>query len=132
MALKLTVPMWTLVGDNEQSLGAGKTLTASNESREYPELGSFSKAIFLLDVSAASGTTPSLTVKVQGFNPAASKWHDVVTFAAQTAATGTVIAPQSSNLDFITYKAVFTITGTTPSFTFTLVAIAHVEEPAVQ
>jgi hypothetical protein len=129
MAIKIIVPMTTLLTENEQIGVAPKTVTATGNSRSYPELGSFAKAIFLLDVSAASGTTPTLDVKVQGWNPMSEKWHDAVTFTQQTTTTSTVIAPQSANLDFETYRALWTVGGTSPSFTFTLCAIAHTEEP---
>jgi hypothetical protein len=131
VAIKSLVPLTTLPTANEQSAVVPITVTATGVSREYPELGAFSKAVFLLDVSAASGTTPNLTAKVQGYNPLADKWHDVAAFPAQTAATGAgaVLAPINANLDYENYRASWTVTGTTPSFTFTLCAIAHTEEP---
>jgi len=133
VAIKLIVPMTTLVTENEQTGVAPKTVTATGNSRSYPELGAFAKAIFLLDVSAASGTNPTLDVKVQGWNPMSEKWHDVVIFGQQTAATGSVILPQLATLDFQTYRALWTVGGTnTPTFTFTLAAICHTEEPVVK
>jgi hypothetical protein len=129
MAIKMLVPLTTLPTANEQSAASPITVTATGLSREYPELASFDTMAVLLDVSAVSGTTPSLTVTVQGHNPLSDKWHDVVTFPAQTAVTSTVIAPVSTFLDFQNYRASWTVTGTTPSFTFTLGAIAHTVEP---
>lgn len=136
MAIKLTVPMWTLPTDNEQSVGSGRTVAtaATAQSREYPELASFAKAIFILDVSAATGTSPTLDVTVQGFNEASGKWHIVATFPQQTAASGasplaansTLV--QSSNLDYTRYRAQWVSGGTGISITFTLVAICHTEE----
>ncbi len=132
MAIKITVPMTTLATDNEQTGVVPRTATATATSREYPELGSFSRGNFMLDVSAASGGSPTLDVVIQGFNPTSQKWHSVVTFAQQTAATGaTPIAAQAVTLDFINYRAQWTIGGATPSFTFTIVCIAHTEEPVV-
>lgn len=136
MAIKQTVPMWTLPSDNEQQVGAGRALSGAGTSwsREYPELGAFSKAIFLLDVSAISGSGASLTVTVQGFNEASGKWHDVVAFAPQTAVSAASPVPtsaglqQSASLDFTRYRAQWVVAGTSPSVTFTLVAIAHTEE----
>jgi hypothetical protein len=136
MAIKLTVPLWALPTDNEQSLGAGRTLTtaATAQSREFPELGAFSRAIFILDLSAASGTF-TLDVTVQGFNDASGKLHTVVTFPQQTAASpaspvaanSTLV--QSANLDYTRYRAQWVTTGSGFSTTFTLVALAHTEEP---
>lgn len=139
MAIKLTIPMWALATDNEQSLGAGRTVTtaATAVSREFPEFGRFAKAIFLLDVAAASGTW-TLDVTVQGFNEASGKWHIVATFPQQSAvsaasplaANSTLV--QSANLDYTRYRAQWTTTGTGYSATFTLVAIAHTEEPVTR
>lgn len=140
MSLKLTIPMWTLSTDNEQSLGGvGRTVTtaATALSREYQEFGRFAKAIFLLDVSAASGTF-TLDVTVQGFNEASGKWHIVATFPQQSAASAaSPIAAnsallQAANIDFIRYRAQWVTTGTGFSTTFTLVAIAHTEEPVTR
>lgn len=131
MAIKMLVPLTTLPSDNEQSGVVPRTATATATTREYPELGAFDRATFLLDVSAASGTTPSMTVVVSGYNPLADKWHPVATFPAQTAATGAgaVITPITANIDYQTYRVTWTITGTTPSFTFSLGAIVHTTEP---
>jgi hypothetical protein len=136
MALKLTVPMWALPTDNEQSLGAGRTVTtaATATSREFMEFAAFSKAIFILDLSASSGTF-TLDMTVQGFNEASGKWHTVVTFPQQSANSGasplaansTLV--QSSALDFPRYRAQWVTTGTGYSTTFTLVALCHTEEP---
>jgi hypothetical protein len=138
MAIKMTVPMWTLPSENEQSVGArAATNTQTTQSREYPELGAFAKAIFVLDVSAVSGTTPTLDVTIQGFNEASGKWHTVVTFPQQTATSAasplaaSSALVQAANLDFTRYRSQWVVGGTaTPTFTFTLVAIVHSEEPA--
>lgn len=131
MAIKMLIPMTTLPGDNEQSGAAPRTTTGAGTvvSREYPELGEFAKAVFLLDVTAATGTTPTLDVTVQGFNPMSGKWHTVATIPQQTTTTATTIAPVAANLDFLLYRAQWVLGGTTPSFTFTLAAICHTEEP---
>jgi hypothetical protein len=138
MALKLTIPMWALPTDNEQALGAGRTLTtaATAQSREFQEFSRYSKAIFILDVSAGSGTF-TLDVTVQAFNEASGKWHIVATFPQQSAASpATPVAAnsalvQSAGIDYIRYRAQWVTTGSGFSATFSLVAIAHTEEPAV-
>lgn len=138
MALKMTIPMWALPSDNEQSLGAGRTLTtaATAQSREFQDFGRFAKAIFILDVAAAAGTF-TLDVTVQAFNEASGKWHIVATFPSQSAASpATPVAANSAlvvsaNIDYIRYRAQWVTTGSGFSATFTLVAIAHTEEPAV-
>jgi hypothetical protein len=69
-----------------------------------------------LNVTAVSGTTPSMTVKFQESLDGAL-WIDIPS-AAFTAATAT----GSQRLEFATraamVRAVATISGTTPSFTF--------------
>jgi hypothetical protein len=68
-----------------------------------------------LHVTAASGTTPSLTVKVQ-HSVDNSVWVDLITFTAATTATSerrTVIGTVNRYV-----REQHTISGTTPSFTY--------------
>lgn len=86
----------------------------------------------VLDITAASGTTPTLDVKLQRFDPTSGKYVDLpgAAFAQKTAAgtSDLTIYPgiaETANVsvsDVLTenLKAVWTIGGTTPSFTFTL------------
>lgn len=132
MAIKQTISLTTLSSANEQTAASPITVTTSGNSREYRELGSFQRAILFLDVSAASGTTPSLTVALQVQDPISLKWCQIAVFTAQTAATGaTPIAPIALELYGSNYRASWTVSGTTPSFTFSLCAIAGAEEPIV-
>lgn len=72
-----------------------------------------------LDVTAASGTTPSLTVLVEDTLDG-TNWNTVGTFAAKTAAGREVINITAAFADRL--RVSWTITGTTPSFTFSVVA----------
>lgn len=130
MAIKTFYPLTTPAGTNEQT-GVGQiTVTASGNSREYGHFAAEPRAIFFLDVSAASGTTPSLTVTVQGFDPGSGKWQTVAAFPAQTASTATVIAPIAVDpLYYQVLRTSWVVSGTTPSFTFTCGAITVAEEP---
>lgn len=86
----------------------------------------------VLDVTAASGTTPTLDVKIQRKDPTSGKYVDLPGGAfAQKTGTGTddlTIYPgiaetnNRSVSDVIggIYRAVCTLGGTTPSFTFSL------------
>lgn len=130
MAIKMLVPMTTLPTANEQTAMSPITVTATGVSREYPELGSFSRGLFLFCVTAASGTTPTLDVVIQGYDTLAAIWRTVVTFAQQTAAVAAGVTPQTTTLDYESYRAQWTVAGTSPSFTFTLGCVAHSEEPA--
>jgi hypothetical protein len=135
MALKLLVPLTTLATDNEQTAVSPRTLTGAGTtfSREYPELGAYSRAIWMLDVTAQSGTTPTLDVKIQGWDVLSGKWRDVITFTQVTGAQVPITpAAQTGQLDYQLYRASFVVGGTaTPTFTFTLGAICHSEEPIV-
>jgi hypothetical protein len=90
-----------------------------------------SGAVFFFDVTAVSGTTPSLTFKLQAFDTTSGKFVDVAgaatvaitatgTFALAVAPGITVVANAAiaAQLPFA-WRIVWTITGTTPSFTFT-------------
>lgn len=69
-----------------------------------------------LNVTAASGTTPSLTVKFQD-SPDGVTFYDIASgaFTAVTAAgTSRIVLPAGVG-PFV--RAVYTISGTTPSFT---------------
>jgi hypothetical protein len=134
MAIKMLVPMTTLVTNNEQSASSPITVTSTGTSREYGELGRFSRGTFLLDVTATAGTLPTLDVIIQGFDELANKWRTVVTFAQVTGAQVPVTpAAQSTTLDFKVYRTQWTVGGTGgPSFTFTLGCIAHTEEALPQ
>jgi len=79
-------------------------------------------ANFYLDVTAVSGTTPTLDVKIQEKDPVSGKYFDLVSFTQVTA-----IITQRKNygsgageLLGKVIRFVATIGGTTPSFTFSL------------
>lgn len=129
MSIKQTISLSTQAGVNEQSGASPVTVTTTGNSREYRELGQFDRCILFLDVSAASGTTPSLTVSLQVEDPQSGKWSQVVAFPAQTAATGgTPITPLTAELHGLNYRLAWVISGTTPSFTFSCNAVARAEE----
>ena len=89
--------------------------------------------VFTIDVTAASGTTPTLDVKLQSKDPASEKYSDVpdAAFAQITTAAGLAVlvvypgVTETANVSVsdivpVVFKFVATITGTTPSFTFSL------------
>lgn len=75
-----------------------------------------------LDVTAASGTSPSLTVTledtVDGLN-----WNTIGSFAAKTGPGREVINITAPFTE--TVRATWAVTGTTPSFTFSVLAYAE-------
>jgi hypothetical protein len=79
------------------------------------------------DVTAVSGTTPSLTVIIEDSVDGGVNWNTVVAFTAQTAVGRAV---QRLGLTAATWpfnprrvRARWTIAGTTPSFTFSVKAV---------
>lgn len=82
------------------------------------ESGGFSGIVAYLRVSAVSGTSPSMTVKLQDSPDGASNnWYDIPSgaFTAVTAAGQWRLAVNGPIGEFV--RAVATITGTNPSFT---------------
>ena len=117
--------------NHEFTVFAPAARTASANSTDLENRAA--KGIHLiLDVTAASGTTPTLDVKVQRKCPLSDAYVDVPSGAfAQKTTTGTddlVIYPgvaetaNRSVSDVISsqWRVVATIAGTTPSFTFTV------------
>ena len=88
--------------------GAGDGTSAAAEFRE---------GNVLLDITAVSGTTPSLTVTVETSADGLS-WFPHTAFAAKTAVGKDVL--KLSNLGSFA-RVSYAISGTTPSFTFSVV-----------
>lgn len=121
-----------LVSDQE-TIFASASRTASANSDDFEQIG-FKGVRLYLDVSAASGTTPTLDVKIQAKDKLSGNYIDLTGAAfAQKTTTGTdylTIYPgigetaneAISDLVPNTWRAVATIGGTTPDFTFSLSA----------
>lgn len=105
---------------NDITLLASTTATATGTSAGV-ELDDKGVVRLALVISAVSGTTPSLTVAIQTSydNGVTDAWRQVSssTFPAQTA-TGTVRQSFGGCDRFV--RASYTISGTTPSFTFSI------------
>lgn len=121
---------------NRRSTGhASAARTTSGNSATLNVPGDCVGVHIVLDITAASGTTPTLDVRVQRFDYLSQKWIDLPSAAfAQKTGTGTddlVIYPgvaetaNRSVSDVIgkEIRLAWTIGGTTPSFTFTLSCI---------
>ena len=97
---------------------AARTTTGNTGAIDVHDAGE--KVAILANVTAVSGTSPSMTLSVE--------WsHDGTNFAAVdgTADSFAAITAASAKVKSFEVKgrylrAVWTITGTTPSFTFTL------------
>lgn len=80
------------------------------------------KAVMFLDCSAASGTSPTLDVKLQGKDPISGNWFDTGDSFAQLTTTGSERV-EIAALPDADIRCVYTIGGTSPSFTFSVVLV---------
>lgn len=93
--------------------------TATGNTTGETRLKSATALRVQLDVTAASGTTPTLNVLIEDTLDG-TNWNTVGTFAAKTAVSREVInvpLPVANQL-----RVKWTIAGTTPSFTFSVIA----------
>lgn len=72
-----------------------------------------------LDVTAASGTTPTLDVKIEDSPDGGTTWFTVASFAQKTGITRDVLNVVSKAFGD-RLRVTWTIGGTTPSFTFSV------------
>ena len=107
----------------EDTILASAARTASGNSGVLSDTyGGANTLRIQLNVTAASGTTPTLDVVVEDTLDG-TNWNTIGTFAQKTAAAREVInvtSPFASRL-----RVRWTIAGTTPSFTFDVVAAAQ-------
>lgn len=103
---------------------ASAAQTANNNSAAFDATG-YRACTVTLNVSAASGTTPNLAVKMQVTDDGGTTWYDLTgaTFTAVTAAPATQAISISNFGDF--FRAASTITGTTPSFTYAIKTVCQ-------
>lgn len=86
-------------------------------------VGDYNELTLFLDITVVSGTTPTLDIKVQGFDTLGSKWVDLgYAFAQKTTVSTDVLKLDNTKPFGKRIRAVATIAGTTPSFTFSLSA----------
>lgn len=109
-------------GYQEDTLVASAARTTSSDSGIWDGFSQAQTLRLLLNVTAASGTTPSLTVVAEDTLDG-TNFFPIATFAAKTAA-GTEIL--NVTLPFANRLRVrWTITGTTPSFTFSVLCASQ-------
>lgn len=102
-------------------LASAARATSGDTSATPMDVKKFKEAVFFLDVTAVSGTTPTLDVKIKTKDPVSGKWFDLASFTQATAVTSEMKAV--SGLLGSQIAAFYTISGTTPSFTFSLGAV---------
>lgn len=106
---------WT--GATETAVASAARTTTGN-SGTLTGMGPARTMRAQLDVTAASGTTPNLVTLIEDTLDG-TNWNTVGTFAAKTAAGREVINITTPFTD--TMRVSWTITGTTPSFTFSVI-----------
>src|SRR5262245_15758513 len=90
--------------------------TASGQGEGTSAAAGFREGNVLLDITAVSGTTPSLTVTAET-SADGTTWFTHTAFTAKTA-TGRDILKLGNLGSFV--RMSYTISGTTPSFTFSV------------
>lgn len=93
-----------------------KTATGQSSSQDE-SASSTNGGVAVLHVTAASGTTPSITVKIQD-SANDSTWADLASFTALAVAGSERITVAVGTTIDRYVRALWTITGTGPSFTF--------------
>lgn len=88
--------------------------TTTNGTSVDNSAASSNGAVINLHVTAASGTTPTLAVTIQ-HSTNNSTWTTIATFTTATAATSETVTVAGTVNRYT--RAVFTVAGTTPSFT---------------
>ena len=95
---------------------ASGAVTTTSQSSLFEE-GTGDELAVMLDVTAVSGTTPSMTVSVQWSNDG-STWFTADPADAFTAITAATKVTKSFTIKGLYARLNYAITGTTPSFTF--------------
>lgn len=98
---------------------------ARTTSSQTATLGNFGPAKSIraqLDVTAASGTSPTLNVIIEDTLDG-TNWNTVGTFAQKTAAGREVINIETPFSDRLRVR--WTVAGTSPSFTFSVIICAQ-------
>lgn len=92
------------------AIASGDTSATPTNTRHDKE------GIFFLDVTAVSGTSPTLDVTIKVYDELSGKWFELASFDRKTA-TGSDVGYIQYGLDD-KVAVYYTIGGTSPSFTF--------------
>jgi hypothetical protein len=114
--------LWkNLIDAVELKASAAETTSTNGAEKSDARIASLKSGIAVLTVGPVSGTSPTLDVQIQGRDSASGTWETLATVPTITAA-GTYIV----NLEHFRSRMryVSTIGGTSPSFTYSVVALA--------
>jgi len=105
----------------EIELLASGARTTSGDTKEHPVVvGDFNEINVFLDVTAVSGTSPTLDVKIVTLDPVSGKWFPLITFDTVTTVDKGMAYAQGIGAKI---AVEWTIGGTAPSFTFSIGAV---------
>jgi hypothetical protein len=111
-----TISPLTIVGVSAEASSA-KTATGNSAAAQTNASGR--NGYFIVNVSASSGTTPTLVVRVQIQDPVSSTWVDLPGAATNSITGNGATLLAVTNLPRV-YRLAWVIGGTTPSFTFSV------------
>jgi hypothetical protein len=116
----------TLIGIMKANLGNlhSSTRTSSGSTSDI-DVSNYKSIRFLLKVTAVSGTSPTLDVYIEGKYDQTGD-YEVLLQRTGVNANGTYFMGQVDNLVFRNIRIRWVIGGTSPSFTFTVTAMALV------
>lgn len=104
----------------ESVILSGSSAKTSNGSTSDIDVGRFQYGVFCIDVTAVSGTSPSLAVYIDGKDQYSGKYKVLY---QQTGINGvTTIFSETLTIPFKFIRVRWEISGTSPSFTFSVSA----------
>lgn len=117
----------TFVPYAEETPVASAARTATGQSPTLSGYGAADRLLLQINVTAVSGTTPTLTLTLEDTLDNVN-WRPAVVSSASITATGTYWVPLQAGVNFadrIRFK--WTIGGTTPSFTFSVICASWMD-----
>ncbi|MFI5755623.1 hypothetical protein [Streptomyces sp. NPDC051569] len=108
---------WPLVrGQIAHPLGQARTVTGTGTALNLGAILAGRRLYAALHIVSASGTTPSITARIESGDAAFATPTTRLTFAAATAPGGQILRGDGAALTDTHYRLAWTISGTTPSF----------------
>lgn len=110
---------WPLVrGQVGHPPGTARTATGTGTILNLGAIPAGKRLYAALHVLSATGTTPSITVRVESGDATLTTPTTRLTFAAASAAGGQILRGNGAAVTDAYYRVAWAITGTTPSFMF--------------
>ena len=134
MSQRRMISLTSLASENDQAQTVPRVVAAGTTVfREYREFASAQRCVFILEITAIAGTSPTLDLTLQAQNPMTGNWFNVLAgnlFPQQT--TANTPTPVTMELYYKAYRVQAVVGGTaSPTFTMTLCALLNTEEAVV-